>query len=436
MSKASDILEEAKEKNVRFIRLQFTDLFGSLKNVEIPTSQLEKALNNEMMFDGSSIEGFTRIEESDMYLYPDHDTWLVFPWVIEGDKRVARLICDVYTPDGVPFTGDPRGILKRVIEKAKNAGFTSINVGPEPEFFLFKENGEVNDNGGYFDLSPMDTAENCRRDIVLRLEEMGFEVEASHHEVAEGQHEIDFKYDDALNTADNIQTFKYTVKNVAASHNMHANFMPKPLFGVNGSGMHCHISFFQGENNAFYDAEDSLGLSSVARSFLAGVLYHAKATAAVTNPTVNSYKRLVAGYEAPVNIAWSPQNRSCMVRIPASRGMGTRIEVRNPDPAANPYLALAALIGAGLDGIQRNLMLGPSQEANLYTLSEEEKAAKGIDHLPRDLSCAISEFKNSDLMKTLLGEHAFSHYTSGKMTEWDAYRLNVSDWEKKRYRDL
>jgi glutamine synthetase len=432
-----DILRIAREQNVRFIRLQFTDLLGTIKNVEIPLSQLEKALDNKMMFDGSSIEGYVRIEESDMYLYPDLDTWVVFPWVTED--RVARLICDVYMPDGTPFAGDPRGILKRVLKEAEELGFSTMNVGPEPEFFLFKtdERGnptnEVNDQGGYFDLAPTDLGENCRREIVLTLEEMGFEIEASHHEVAPGQHEIDFKYADAVTAADRIQTFKLVVKTVARQHGLHATFMPKPLFGVNGSGMHCHVSLFRGGENAFYDPEDPLGLSDVARWFMAGVLHHARGFAAITNPTVNSYKRLVPGYEAPNYVAWSASNRSPMVRIPASRGLSTRIEVRNPDPAANPYLALAVILKAGLDGIKNRMKLPAPTNRNIYVMTEEERIEEGIQMLPTSLREALDELVRNEVICEALGDHALAHFYELKEIEWDMYRMQVHQWERDQY---
>lgn len=436
MLNKNKILEMAKEKNVRFVRLQFTDLFGGLKNVEIPVSQLEKALDNKIMFDGSSIEGFTRIEESDMYLYPDLSTWLILPSNLEYGT-VARLICDVYMPDGKPFEGDPRSILKKVLKEAEEMGFKGMNVGPEPEFFLFKKGTkELNDQGGYFDLSPVDLGENCRRDIVLTLEEMGLEVEASHHEVAPGQHEIDWKFEEALKTADNIQTFKLVVKNIAEKHGLSATFMPKPLFGVNGSGMHCHLSLFNENGNAFYEESDRLGLSETAYKFIAGVLQHARGNAAITNPLVNSYKRLVPGYEAPVYVAWSASNRTCMVRIPASRGAGTRIEVRNPDPAANPYLALAVLLKAGLDGIKNNLSVPVERKQNLYHLSESERTELGIATLPGNLKESVEEMKNDGLVKEVLGEHAYNHYIEGKEMEWDEYRLMVSDWERDKYMGL
>lgn len=433
-----DILKLAKEQNVRFIRLQFTDLFGTLKNVEIPVSQLPKALDNKIMFDGSTIEGFVRIEESDMYLYPDPDTWVVFPWSAE-EGRVARLICDVYLPDGTPFPGDPRGILKRVLKEAQELGFTTMSVGPEPEFFLFKldENGqptmELNDKGGYFDLAPVDLGENCRRDIVLTLDKMGFEVEASHHEVAPGQHEIDFKYADAVTAADNIITFKLVVKNIARQHGLHATFMPKPIYGVNGSGMHTHLSLFVGEKNVFYDETDELGLSQVARYFLAGILEHARGFTAITNPTVNSYKRLVPGYEAPVYVAWSVQNRSPLVRIPASRGQSTRIEVRSPDPSCNPYLALAVMLKAGLDGIKNKLTLPPAVDRNIYIMTEEERRDLGIESLPGTLKEALECLKQDPVICDALGEHALTHFIEAKEIEWNLFCVQVHPWEREQY---
>ncbi|MFD2673024.1 type I glutamate--ammonia ligase [Marinicrinis sediminis] len=435
-----DILRISKEENVRFIRLQFTDLLGTIKNVEIPVSQLEKALDNKMMFDGSSIEGYVRIEESDMYLYPDLDTWLIYPWVQED--RIARLICDVYMPDGTPFAGDPRGILKRNLKLAEELGFESMMVGPEPEFFLFKndEKGnptlELNDQGGYFDLAPTDLGENCRREIVLTLEEMGFEIEASHHEVAPGQHEIDFKYADAIKAADQIQTFKLVVKTIARKHNLHATFMPKPLFGVNGSGMHCHQSLFTSEGNSFYDESDKLGLSETARNYMAGVLKHARAFAAITNPTVNSYKRLVPGYEAPCYVAWSASNRSPMIRIPASRGLSTRIEVRNPDPAANPYLALAVMLRAGLDGIQNKMSIPDPTDRNIYVMTEEERLQAGIPSLPTSLKEGLDEMLVDDIIIDALGEHALAHFVELKEIEWDMYRTQVHQWERDQYLTL
>ncbi|WP_202077372.1 type I glutamate--ammonia ligase [Caldalkalibacillus salinus] len=433
-----DILNLAKTEDVRFIRLQFTDLLGTIKNVEIPVSRLEDALDNKMMFDGSSIEGFVRIEESDMYLIPELDTWMVFPWTTDEGK-VARLICDIYNADHTPFEGDPRGVLKRVLKEAESLGFSKMNVGPEPEFFLFKtdQNGEptldVNDKGGYFDLAPLDLGENCRRDIVLTLEKMGFEIEASHHEVAPGQHEIDFKYTDALTAADYIQTFKLVVKTVARKYGLHATFMPKPLYGVNGSGMHCHQSLFKGEENTFYDESDELGLSETAKHYLAGILKHARGFAAITNPAVNSYKRLVPGYEAPCYVAWSAKNRSPLVRVPASRGLGTRIELRNPDPVANPYLALAAMLAAGLDGIKNKLPLDEPTDRNIYVMNEEDRADYGIESLPATLKEAIDEFSKNEVIYKALGEHAASHFVEAKEIEWDMFRTQVHPWERDQY---
>ncbi|MFM1654673.1 type I glutamate--ammonia ligase [Brevibacillus sp. B_LB10_24] len=433
-----DILRIAKEEDVRFIRLQFTDLMGIIKNVEIPVSQLPKALDNKMMFDGSSIEGFVRIEESDMILQPELNTWMIFPW-LTGNGKVARLICDVYNPDGTPFAGDPRGALKRVLKQAETLGFTAMNVGPEPEFFLFKTdaNGDatldVNDQGGYFDLAPSDLGENCRRDIVLTLEDMGFEIEASHHEVAPGQHEIDFKYANAIEAADNIQTFKLVVKTIARQHGLHATFMPKPLYGINGSGMHCHQSLFKGKENAFYDESDELGLSETAKHYLAGLLKHARGFAAITNPTVNSYKRLVPGYEAPCYVAWSAKNRSPLVRVPASRGLSTRIELRNPDPVANPYLALAVMLAAGLDGIVNKLPLGPATNQNIYTMDEAERKDKNIDSLPATLKEALEELKQDAVVTDALGEHIVSRFIEAKAIEWDLFRVEVHPWERNQY---
>jgi len=436
-----DIQRMAKEENVKFIRLQFTDILGTIKNVEIPISQLEKALDNKMMFDGSSIEGFVRIEESDMYLYPDLSTWVVFPWTAEKGK-VARLICDIYNPDGTPFLGDPRNNLRRVLKEMEDLGFTNFNLGPEPEFFLFKldEKGEptleLNDQGGYFDLAPTDLGENCRRDIVLELEEMGFEIEASHHEVAPGQHEIDFKYADALTACDQIQTFKLVVKTIARKHGLHATFMPKPLFGVNGSGMHCNLSLFTNGKNAFYDPTGDLELSDTARQFIAGVLKHAPSFTAVTNPTINSYKRLVPGYEAPCYVAWSARNRSPLIRIPASRGLSTRIEVRSVDPSANPYLAMAVLLKAGLDGVKNKLTPPAAIDRNIYVMTKEERVEAGIIDLPGTLAHAIENLKADEVIVDGLGEHIFEHFLEAKEIEWDMFRTVVHPWEREQYMSM
>ncbi len=434
----ADIERFAKEQDVRYLRLQFTDLLGVIKNVEVPVSQLGKALDNKIMFDGSSIEGFVRIEESDMYLYPDLSTWLVFPWS-SSQGKVARLICDIHMPDGTSFAGDPRGILKRTLKKAATMGFSTMNVGSEPEFFLLKIDDEgnptteVNDQGGYFDLAPMDLGENCRREIVLVLESLGFEIEASHHEVAPGQHEIDFKYADALEAADNIMTFKLVVKTVARQFGLHATFMPKPIFGLNGSGMHCHQSLFNEQGNVFFDENDEFGLSVIAKQYLAGILAHARGFTAVTNPIINSYKRLVPGYEAPCHIAWSGRNRSPLVRVPASRGVGTRIEVRSPDPATNPYLAIAVMLRAGLDGIERKLVPPNPINRNIYVMNEMERVRAGIHSLPDNLREALEELANDDVIRDALGEHAYAHFYEAKMIEWDMFRTAVHPWEREQY---
>ena len=428
---AEEIKHIAEEENVRFLRLMFTDIMGTIKNVEVPVSQLDKVLDNKMMFDGSSIEGFVRIEESDMYLYPDLSTWMIFPWESDHGK-VARLICDIYNPDGTPFAGDPRGNLKRALADMKELGFTSFNLGPEPEFFLFK----LNDKGGYFDFAPTDLGENCRRDIVLELESLGFEVEASHHEVAPGQHEIDFKYADVVDACDNIQTFKLVVKTIARKHGLHATFMPKPLFGINGSGMHCNMSLFNEEGNVFYDESGEMGLSQTAYHFLGGLLKHARAYTAVCNPTVNSYKRLVPGYEAPVYVAWSGRNRSPLIRVPESRGLSTRLELRSVDPSANPYLTMAVLLQAGLDGIRNELTPPPAVDRNIYVMNEEERQHAQIEDLPSTLHNAIKELRKDQVMIDALGRHIFANFVEAKRMEWAAFRQTVSEWEREQYLEL
>lgn len=434
----SDIIERVKQEDVKFIRLQFTDILGVIKNVEVPVSQLQKALDDKMMFDGSSIDGFVRIEESDMYLKPDLSTFMVFPWT-ESDGKVARIICDIIKPDGTPFEGDPRSNLKRTIEEMKKMGFTNFNLGPEPEFFLFKldEKGqptmELNDDGGYFDFAPTDLGENCRRDIVIELEKMGFEIEASHHEVAPGQHEIDFKYADAVEACDNIQTFKLVVKTIARKHGLHATFMPKPIFGINGSGMHCNVSLFNGEENAFWDEKAELQLSETARKFLAGIINNVKGFTAVTNPTINSYKRLVPGYEAPCYIAWSPKNRSPLIRIPESRGLSTRIELRSVDPSANPYLAMSVILAAGLDGIKKGLTPPLPTEKNIYKLNEAERKQEGIESLPGSLKEALEELHKNEVVKEALGGHIYEKFVAMKTKEYDGYRTTVTEWELNNY---
>lgn len=431
-----EILRKADEWGVRFVRLQFSDIMGIIKNVAIPRSQLERALDNQIMFDGSSIQGFTRIEESDMNLRPDPNTFTLFPW--REDKPVARLICDVYKIDGKPFEGDPRYVLKRAVAQIEELGYT-VNLGPECEFFLFKADPdgapllETHDKAGYFDLGPVDRGEDARRDIVLALEAMGFEVEASHHEVAPGQHEIDFKYGDALTQADRVATFKVVTRAIAKRHGLHATFMPKPIFGINGSGMHTHISLFKDGQNAFYDPHGEHQLSDVARYFIGGLLKHAPAITAVANPLVNSYKRLVPGYEAPVYIAWSAHNRSALVRVPASRQQGTRIELRSPDPSCNPYLAFAAMIAAGVDGIKSKIDPGPSVTFNIYALSPEERAARGIPSLPGSLAEALDALEADEVIKEALGPHVCTHFISGKRIEWDVYRSQVHPWEIEQY---
>ena len=432
-----DILAMVEENGVKFIRLQFTDILGTLKNVAITDRQLEKALNNQCMFDGSSINGFVRVEESDMYLWPDLDTFVIFPWRPQQGK-VARLICDVYMPDGTPFEGDPRYILKKAINKAEAMGYT-MNVGPECEFFLFEVDNDgnptlkTNDKGSYFDLGPIDLGENARRDMTLALEDMGFEIETSHHEVAAGQNEIDFKYADALVTADNVTTFKYVVKSIAQRHGLYATFMPKPLHGVNGSGMHVNISLIKDGKNAFYNEEDQLGLSSVAYNFIAGVLKHIKEICPITNPLVNSYKRLVPDYEAPVYIAWSAKNRSPLIRVPSARGEGTRIEFRSPDPSSNPYLVLACLLLAGLEGIKDNLEPPKCIDRNIFNLSREERKRENIENLPESLHEAIAYMQKSDLVKEALGKNTFEYYIKAKEVEWDNYRTQVHHWEINSY---
>lgn len=430
-----DVLRIAEEKDVKFIRLQFTDIFGQLKNVAITRSQLEKALNNECMFDGSSIEGFVRINESDMYLRPDYDSFVILPW----KDRVARLICNVYCSDGeTPFLGDPRNVLKKVVKEAADMGF-EFNVGPECEFFLFQLDEEGNpttktgDVAGYFDMGPSDQGEQCRRDICLALEDMGYEIEASHHEVAEGQHEIDFRFDEVVKTADNVVTFKHVVKTYARRHGLHATFMPKPVFGINGSGMHTNMSLMKDGKNAFYDPSKEYGLSDTALHFIAGVLAHVKAITAVANPLINSYKRLVPGYEAPVYIAWSASNRSTLIRVPAARGMGTRIELRSPDPACNPYLEMALCLAAGLDGIKKGMLPPDSTSKNIFAMTAEELKEDGIDNLPGTLEDALDAYEADSFIKEALGEHVYEKYLEGKRREWDEYRTSVSQWEVNRY---
>lgn len=432
-----DIIQMVESEDVEFIRLQFTDMFGTLKNVAITKSQLEKALNNQCMFDGSSIEGFVRIEESDMYLYPDLDTFVIFPWRPQQGK-VARIICDIYRPDGKPFEGDPRYILRKTIAEAAELGY-QFNVGPECEFFLFHTDDEgrpttiSHERAGYFDLGPVDLGENARRDMVLTLEDMGFEIEASHHEAAPAQHEIDFKYDEALHTADNIMTFKLAVKTIAKRFGLFASFMPKPKQGINGSGMHINISVSKDGKNIFADPSDQLGLSKEAYYFIGGIIKHMKGMTAITNPLVNSYKRLIPGFEAPVHIAWSGTNRSPLIRIPAARGEGTRVELRSPDSAANPYLALAVCLSAGLDGIKNKIMPPEAVNGNIFDMTEEQMEALHMEALPADLNEAIEEMEKDEFIQGILGNHVSKKYAEAKKEEWAAYRQQVTDWEINEY---
>jgi len=433
-----ELLERCRAEGVRFMRLTFTDIDGVIKNVEVPASQFGKAMDGQIMFDGSSIEGFTRIEESDMLLRPDLETFRVYPWETPYGK-VGRLVCDVYDCDDEPFAGCPRLALKRVVERAAKRGWTMM-AGPEAEFFLFRlgadgrPNHQTHDVGGYFDLTPVDLGEDARRDIVEVLEAMGFEVEAAHHEVAPGQHEIDFKYAEAVTTADNIVTFKFVVKKIARDHGLHATFMPKPLVAVNGSGMHTHQSLFdRAGKNVFYDAKAPHQLSKVARGYIAGILAHARAFVAVTNPLVNSYKRLVPGYEAPVNVAWSEKNRSPLVRVPARRGIGTRCEVRVPDPACNPYLAMTVMLASGLDGIERGLDCGEPVNHNIFEMSEREKRRLRIKQLPGSLQEALDNLEKDKVLKEALGPHIFDNFLRNKREEWHRYISTVHGWEHARY---
>ncbi len=432
------ILERAARDKVKFLRLQFTDILGTLKSVEVPDRQFEEELDGRVMFDGSSIEGFVRTEESDMYLKPDLSTFQVFPWTHDGANRVARIICDIANPDGSPFAGCPRSTLKRAIALAARQGFV-MRAGPEAEFFLFqrKPSGEptteTHDSGGYFDLTPVDHGEDVRREIILALEQMGFHVETAHHEVAPGQHEVDFRDDDALTTADNVSTFRFVVKNIASRNGLHATFMPKPIFGVNGSGMHTHQALYLKERNAFSDPQSPWQLSPTGLQYIAGLLRHAKAFCAITNPLVNSFKRLVPGYEAPTAIAWSEHNRSPLVRVPAARGQNTRIELRMPDPSCNPYLALAVMLRSGLDGIEQELDPGPPVNKNIYKMSHRERRHLRIDELPGNLSEALDELAKSGLMRDTLGDHIFDHFLAAKRAEWDSYIRHVSPWEIDRY---
>ena len=432
-----DVIRLVEEEDVEFIRLQFTDMFGNLKNIAITANQLEKALDNKCMFDGSAIDGFVGIEESDMYLYPDLSTLEIFPWRPQQGK-VARMICDVHRPDGSPFYGDPRLVLKKAIKEAADLGYT-FEVGPECEFFLFNtdENAmpttETLEQAGYFDIGPLDGGENARRDIVMTLEDMGLIIEASHHEMAPAQHEIDFRYDEALATADNIMTFKLAVRTIAKRHGLHATFMPKPKSGVNGSGMHINMSLRKEGKNIFEDRNDPNGLSREAYYFIGGIMKHIKGMAAITNPLVNSYKRLVPGFAAPVYIAWSATNRSPLIRIPAEGGAGTRIELRSPDSAANPYLTLAVCLKAGLDGILNRIEPPKSVDCNIYNMTDAERKELHIESLPGTLMEAVEELKKDSFILDVLGEHVSYNYIAAKENEWQKYRAHVSEWEIQEY---
>ncbi|QCC59201.1 type I glutamate--ammonia ligase [Natrinema thermotolerans] len=435
------VLDEIEEQDVDFLRLQFTDILGTVKNVSVPARQAEKAFTEGIYFDGSSIEGFVRIQESDMRLKPDPETFAILPWRQKDDSAAARMICDVYdTTTGEPFEGDPRRVLKNALDRAEEMGYM-VNAAPEPEFFLFEEDEDgrattkTNDAGGYFDLAPKDLASDVRRDIIYGLEEMGFEVEASHHEVAEGQHEINFTYDDALATADNVGTFRTVVRAIAAQHDLHATFMPKPIPRINGSGMHTHLSLFTEDGeNAFHDEDDEFNLSDEAHAFTAGILEHAPAITAIANPTVNSYKRLVPGYEAPVYVAWSDRNRSALIRKPAARTpAASRVELRSPDPSCNPYLALAVMIHAGLDGIENDLDCPDPVRENIYEFDEAKREEYGIDTLPSNLGEAVDALEEDEAIYNALGDHVAPKFVEAKRQEFEDYLVDVSDWELDRY---
>ncbi|PWR73988.1 type I glutamate--ammonia ligase [Methanospirillum lacunae] len=436
-AKVSEMIARVKADDVGFIRLQFTDILGIPKNVAIPTFQLEKALTEGIWIDGSSIEGFTRINESDMILKPDISTYAILPWR-PSEKKVARFICDVYTYGDKPFEGDPRYVLKKNLEEAKKLGYT-FNTGPELEFFVFQRDEEDNpttkfvDHGGYFDLAPNDKAEDLRREIVLALTDMGFEIEASHHEVADSQHEIDFKYGDALAVADKVITFKFAAKTLALLNDMHITFMPKPIARINGTGMHCHGSLSKDGKNTFFDAKADKQLSETALYYIGGLMKHAKAIARLGNPTINSYKRLVPGYEAPVYITWSAANRSAMIRVPAARGNSTRAELRSPDPTCNPYLLFAAMIAAGIDGVKNKIMPPAPTDVNIYHLSEEERVKLGIEMLPGSLKEANDELLKDKVICDALGKHVVDNLTEIAIAETDDYRLTVHPWEIERY---
>ena len=441
----SVLLERVKADQVRFVSLQFTDVTGAVKSVDMPANRLGEALEDGVWFDGSSVEGFARIQESDMWLRIDSDTYAILPWSPEEMRR-ARVFCDIYTSDGLHFQGDPRGILKRLLENIKSRGWT-YNVGPEPEFFLFKRNGTEtthpvpHDVGGYFDFSANDDAVRVRTELMAALDSMGLEVEVGHHEVALGQHEIDFRFADALRAADNVLTLKYTVKAIAAQHGLVASFMPKPIYGMNGSGMHCHQSLFnENGDNLFFDSADIFNLSELAYQFIEGQLSHARAMTAVIAPTINSYKRLVPGYEAPVYVGWAQTNRSALIRIPRytpGKDKAVRAELRCPDPSANPYLAMAAMLAAGLDGIDRKMVCRPGlNDLNIYDLKADERSALGIDELPGSLAEAMRELEKDSAIIGVLGKEMYESFQRAKWAEVNDYRLKVTDWEVERYLEI
>lgn len=434
---AKDVMKLVKEHDVKFIRLWFTDIFGTLKSFSITREELESALNEGMGFDGSSITGYQDIEESDMIALPDPKTFKLLPWR-PSEKSVARMICDIMTPDGKPYEGDPRYVLRRTLDRAKKMGFENFYLGPELEFFYFKDSKttEVLDHGGYFDLTTLDVASDLRRDTVLAMEDLGIDVEYSHHEVGPSQHEIDMKYKDALEAADNSMTFRVTVKEIASVHGVYATFMPKPILTSNGSGMHTHQSLWKGGKNAFFSSEDKYNLSKDGRAYTAGILKHAQEICSLLNQWVNSYKRLVPGYEAPCYIAWSQRNRSALIRIPyykPGKEAATRIELRSPDPACNPYLAFAAMLGAGLEGIEKKYELGNPMDKNLYRLTPEERDEMGIISLPATLGEAISHTEKSEIVRRTLGDHIFHRFIALKKEEFDKYRIQVTQYEIEKY---
>ncbi len=432
-----DILRIIEEQDIKFIRMQFTDVFGTLKNVAVNASQINRVFDNQVMIDGSSINGFSEVNESDQYLYPDLDSFAIYPWRPSRGK-VARFLCDVHNPDGSPFSGDCRQALRRVCQQAAELGYT-MNIGPECEFFLFQTDDRgmpslsPSDQAGYFDLGPLDQGEATRREVSLSLEELGFTIETSHHEMAPGQHEIDFRYEPALKAADDLMTFKLAVKTIAQRNGLHATFMPKPVDGICGSGMHINMSLFHNGRNIFYDPDGLHGLSREALSFIAGLMEHAGAMTAVTNPLVNSYKRLITGYSAPCHVAWSASNRSALIRIPAASGEATRVELRSPDPSCNPYLAFAVCMAAGLDGIRRGLTPPPEVTENLYHMSQSQLAARGIRSLPASLFDALEALRADHLLLDTLGPHVAAAYINGKEAEWAEYCAQVSQWERDKY---